>query len=53
MLRNIMENIFHDVVDADVSIDDFVLSPIHEMIILHYCAPYTPNCKTIDSQLIH
>jgi hypothetical protein len=35
-----MENSFHDVEDADVYIDDFVLSPIPGMTIWHYCAPY-------------
>jgi hypothetical protein len=38
--QEVMENIFHDVEDADVYIDDFVLSPIPEMTIWHYCAPY-------------
>jgi hypothetical protein len=35
-----MENIFRKVVDADVYIDNFVLSPIPGMTIWHYCAPY-------------
>jgi hypothetical protein len=36
----VMEDTFHDVEDADVNIDDFVLSPIPEMTIWHYCATY-------------
>jgi hypothetical protein len=39
-LLEVMENIFHDVEDADVYIDDFVLSPIPGMTIWHYCTPY-------------
>jgi hypothetical protein len=38
--QEVMENIFRDVEDADVYIDDFVLSPIPGMTIWYYCAPY-------------
>ncbi len=38
--QEVMKNIFCDVEDAEVYIDDMVLSPIHGMIIWHYCAPY-------------
>jgi hypothetical protein len=36
----VMENTFHDVEDADVYIDGFVLPPIPGMTKWHYCAPY-------------
>jgi hypothetical protein len=39
-IQEVMENIFCDVEDAYVYIDDFVLSPIPGMTIWHYCAPY-------------
>ncbi len=38
--QEVMENIFRDVEDADVYIDDFVLSLIPGMTTWHYCAPY-------------
>jgi hypothetical protein len=51
--QEVMENIFHDVEDADVYIDDFVLSPIPGMTIWNYCTPYYLNCRTMSSQLTH
>jgi hypothetical protein len=38
--QEVMGNIFRDVEDADVYIDDFVLSSIPGMTIWHYCTPY-------------
>jgi hypothetical protein len=38
--QEIMENIFRDVEDTNVYIDDFVLSPIPGMTIWNYWAPY-------------
>jgi hypothetical protein len=38
--QEVIENIFCDIEGANVYIDDFVLSPIPEMTLWHYCAPY-------------
>jgi hypothetical protein len=38
--QKVIENIFCDVEDADIYIDDFVLSPMPGMTIWHYYAPY-------------
>ncbi len=38
--QEVMENIFQDVEDTEVYLITLVLSPIHGMIILHYCTPY-------------
>jgi hypothetical protein len=52
--QEVMENIFRDVEDAEKSmLTTLVLSPSHEMIILHYCSLYNPNCKTMGSRLTH